>query len=249
MSKRIIFGSGSLFGIADLNGIPTPVRFGEVQEISVEMSGSMKEFHGDSQFPVDTARGKSKITCKAKFGRIRGALQAALFFNEPLAAGHYKAALDEAGTIPANPGPYTLTVANGATFSRNLGVRFASDGAYLSPVASNPAAGQYAVSAVGVYTFAAADQGKAVLIDYLYEVEDTGQTIAITNQAMGDVPSFMAIHTRTYKGFTMTMILNSCNSTKLAMPFKQEDYMVQELDYEASADENDKIGLISFSEA
>lgn len=73
----------------------------------------------------------------------------------------------EAATIPASP--YAVTVAQPyGNWASDGGVTFAN-GTPLIPVPSAPAAGQYAVAAAtGIYTFAAADTGKAVLISYGY---------------------------------------------------------------------------------
>lgn len=72
----------------------------------------------------------------------------------------------EPGTIPATP--YALTAAKTASFFADEGVTFNSDGSALTPVASSPVAGQYTVSSVGLYTFAAADTGKAVTLQYAW---------------------------------------------------------------------------------
>ncbi len=83
---------------------------------------------------------------------------------------------DEPATIPATPGPYTLTTQNTlGTWGQDDGVKLASTGAAFVKVTGTPAAGQYAVSIFGTYTFNAADQGKAILISYSYipaDVED-----------------------------------------------------------------------------
>jgi hypothetical protein len=71
----------------------------------------------------------------------------------------------EAATVPAAPGPYTVTAAAPfGPWASDAGVAYA-DGTALGAVTGSPAAGQYNVSA-GVYTFAAADAGAAVLISY-----------------------------------------------------------------------------------
>jgi hypothetical protein len=72
----------------------------------------------------------------------------------------------EAATVPAAPGPYSVTAAAPfGPWASDAGVAYA-DGAPLAAVAgNNPAAGQYNVSA-GIYTFAAADAGAAVLLSY-----------------------------------------------------------------------------------
>ncbi len=71
----------------------------------------------------------------------------------------------EAATVPAAPGPYTVTsMAPFGPWASDLGVTYAN-GAALTDVTGSPAAGQYNV-ATGVYTFAAADAGAALLISY-----------------------------------------------------------------------------------
>jgi hypothetical protein len=71
----------------------------------------------------------------------------------------------EAASVPASPGPYSVTAAAPlGPWAGDSGVTYAN-GALLVAVAANPAAGEYAV-ANGVYTFAAADAGAAVLISY-----------------------------------------------------------------------------------
>lgn len=72
--------------------------------------------------------------------------------------------ITEAATIPLST-PWQVTPAQSAKFSCDHLVTFA-DGTALTRVSSAPAAGQYSVSATGIYTFAAADQGKAVTIGY-----------------------------------------------------------------------------------
>lgn len=74
-------------------------------------------------------------------------------------------------TIAANPGPYTQTVAQAATFSIDQGVSY-TGGAALTPITSGtPAVGQYLCApSTGIYTFAAADAGKAITIAYGYNL-------------------------------------------------------------------------------
>jgi hypothetical protein len=71
----------------------------------------------------------------------------------------------EAATVPAAPGPYTITAAAPfGPWASDMGVVYAN-GTALTTVAGSPAAGQYNVAA-GVYGFAAADAGAALLISY-----------------------------------------------------------------------------------
>lgn len=83
----------------------------------------------------------------------------------------------EAYTIPGTP--YQVAVANANTpILSDLGVIYVG-GAALAKVGSSPAAGQYSVAA-GVYTFAAADSGKAVSITYGYVETDLENAVIET---------------------------------------------------------------------
>lgn len=77
---------------------------------------------------------------------------------------------NELAAIPAVP--YQISAASlSLPWNKDVSVAFASDGAVLTSVSGIPTTGQYAVSYINnapVYTFAAADTGKAVLITYAY---------------------------------------------------------------------------------
>lgn len=100
--------------------------------------------------------------------------------------------LAEGATIPATPGPYTVTVAHSAAFSSDVKVM---DGVtQMTKVASAPAAGQYSVAA-GVYTFNAADQGKAITITYKYLISPSDYTFRLPNYVVFTVaPASGAIY-------------------------------------------------------
>ncbi len=84
------------------------------------------------------------------------------------------AVLGETQTIPA-AGPFALaTLAPYGPWASDLGVAYAAGGGSLTPVASAPAARQYAVSD-GVYSFAAADAGASVSLSYGYVPQDLAQ--------------------------------------------------------------------------
>ena len=71
----------------------------------------------------------------------------------------------ESASVPAAPGPYTVTVAAPfGPWATDSGVTYAS-GAALTAVTGTPAAAQYNVAS-SLYTFAAADAGASVLISY-----------------------------------------------------------------------------------
>jgi hypothetical protein len=71
----------------------------------------------------------------------------------------------EAASVPAAPGPYNISAAAPfGPWASDAGVTYAGGGA-LAAVAGSPSAGEYNVAG-GVYTFAAADAGAAVLVSY-----------------------------------------------------------------------------------
>ena len=78
---------------------------------------------------------------------------------------------EAAGVIPATPYQLTAAQPNG-TWGQDDGLTIA--GVAGVPVASGPTTGQYSV-ANGVYTFAAADTGKAVVLNYSYIPSDLEQ--------------------------------------------------------------------------
>jgi hypothetical protein len=72
---------------------------------------------------------------------------------------------NEAASVPAAPGPYNVSVAAPfGPWASDAGATY-ENGTALAPVAGSLGAGQYNVSG-GVYTFAAADAGAAVLVSY-----------------------------------------------------------------------------------
>lgn len=239
------FGGGSLWGLrTDLAGAQ-PVKFGALQDVQLDFSGDLKELYGQNQYALALARGKTKVELKAKFAQINGAIFNNLYFGGTLTTAQSLVAESELGSIPSAT-PYTVTAANSASFLADLGVFYAATGLPLTPVASGPAVGQYSVAA-GTYTFSAADKGLAVLLDYTYGAA-TGAQLAIANPRMGLTPTFRAVFSQPFNGRQATFQLNSCVSSKLSFPTKQDDWTISEIDFQVGADPAGNIGLISFSE-
>jgi hypothetical protein len=140
-------------------------------------------------------------------------------------------------------------VINEATFADDAGAVYAASGLPLSKIASNPATGQYSV-ANGVYTFAAADEGKAVLLTYSYGIVSTGQKIAVVNnQLIGTTPTFQALFYTSFQGQAVTLQLNNCISNKLTFGTKLEDFVMPEFDFACFADTAGNVMTWSFAEA
>jgi len=87
----------------------------------------------------------------------------------------------EAQTVPASPGPYTITVNQPqGIWCRDNGVVYAATGVALRPVTTLTGAGQYIVgpdSTPGFYTFDAADAGAALLMSYSFIPADLEEAV------------------------------------------------------------------------
>ena len=160
------------------------------------------------------ARGKIKIEGKAKFAQISANVMNDMFFGATSTTGTTMAIFQEAHSVPASVS-YVFTATNVTGF-KDLGCRYAATGIALTLVASGPTVGQYAVSTVGVYTFAAADASAAMLHDYTYTTV-SGLNLAISNQLMGAGPRFKTVCTQTYttNGISQTWVMTLAGEGKL----------------------------------
>ena len=238
------FGVGSLWASRTDISNPTPAQFGTLQDVAVDFSFTSKPLMGQYQIAVAVARAGMKTTAKAKFATIEALAFNEVFFGQTRATGLVTAVLNETSAIPATP--FTITVVNGATFATDLGVFFTLTGVRLVRVAATPATGQYTVNTTtGAYLFAAADTLLSVAISYSYAAAAGGTKIVITNQLMGAAPTFQMNLTSIYQGKNLSLQLNSCISTKLSLPFKNEDWTIQEMDIEAFTDASNTLGTLS----
>ena len=242
MSTARHFGSGVLIGTPS-GANPTPKQFGTLQDVSVDFSFGVKPLMGQFQMPVAQGRGSGKISGSAKFADMDAAVFNTLFFSgvTPV-VGQKLVSYQEGGTIPSTP--FAVTVINSATFDADLGVAYASNGKQFTRVASAPTVGQYTVAA-GVYTFAAADTGLAVLVSYSYTQTVTGSKFVITNPPMGFAPTFQIDFYQTnpnIAGAQWSLRLYSCMSMKLGIASKLDDWTIPQFDFEAFANAANNIG-------
>lgn len=241
------FGSGNMIALTTgPGGVVQGRKFGVLQNVQLDIAFDTKELYGQFQFPVEIARAKGKIEGKASYAEILAAQYNEVMFGQGTTAGQTLHALGEVGVIPA-ASSFTVTVANSATFSEDLGVAFAATGVPLTRVAATPAAGQYSVAA-GVYTFASADASKQVLLDYAYTVSGTGQRLIINNQLMGVTPTFALVIPISYAGKALSLRFNRVVSSKMTLATKQEDFLVPDVDFKCFADAANQIGTLSFAE-
>jgi hypothetical protein len=241
---QVGFGAGALWGtpLTDAFGNalsnPTPVLFGVLQSVSVDISGDIKELSGQNQFPVAVGRGKGKIGLKASFAQLNGSIINSLFFGQAMTSGLVSDNYDTLGTTVATS--VTPTVPGSGTWAADLGVRDAN-GVPMIHVASGPTTGQYAVSA-GVYTFASADVGKTVFIDYQYTATSTAaKKSTVLNVPMGYAPTFRADLFNGYNNKALTLSLFSCVASKLTLATKQDDFMMPDFEASAFADSTGRV--------
>lgn len=241
------FGSGVLFGRnIPASGVATPVRFGALQDVSIDFQFSIKELYGQYQFPLALGRGTGKISGKASWAQFNAQAFNDLFFGQSsLPSGETKTAVAEAQTVTAN----VITVTNNATFLQDLGVVLASTGAPLTRVTSAPLTGNYSCNeTTGVYTFNSAQNAVAMLVSYNYSDASNGKKITITNQLLGNAPQFIGVFTNTFNGKQLTLNLNACMSHKLTMATKLQDFSIPQFDFEAFSDAAGNIGTLSMDE-
>lgn len=225
---------------------PKPVVLGTMQDISVDMSVELKKLRAARRYPLAVAQGAGEISIKAKYADFLGAIYGSLFAGKAATNAIKGVDVDKAFTIPATA-PYTVTAApsNSGTFVADMGVISAS-GDIMTPVASAPAAGQYSVSAAGVYTFAAADAGKSGTYGYEYSAtSNTGQVFELTNDVMGPTPSFSLYLQQKFDGQTLVMKLNKCVSGKMNFPFKNDDFALYDFEAEALDDGTGSLGWLA----
>ncbi|QOR55190.1 MAG: hypothetical protein SHS37scaffold296_7 [Burkholderiales phage 68_11] len=229
----------------NLLAVPAPYRLGILQEVSTDFSFEAKALYGDRILPVDRGRGKGKLAFSAKTAQINAAGLAALHFGVTPSVGFKGPVIDEPITVPSPSGPYTVatTPPGSGTFLNDLGIRD-TNGNDFKRVASAPATGQYSVSS-GTYTFAAADAGLSLLRSYEYSSSSSGLLMPLTNQLMGYAPSFGVILYNDSKGTKLVVKLTNCQSDKLSLPFKNEDFVVADFGFEAMDDGTGSAGYWS----
>lgn len=236
------FGAGQLWGTptADAFGTavtnPTPILFGVLQEVSIDIDFNNKTLFGQNQFPVAVGRGQGSITGKAKVAQLNGSLLNSLFFGQTMSDGIYNTYYDVIGTvIPATPFTITPIVPSTGTWKADLGVRD-ENGNPMVRVATSPTAGQYSVT-TGVYTFAATDVAKKVFISFQYEASSTSAAKStVLNVPMGYAPTFRADLTTTYLGKSFTLTLPNCIGSKLTFATRLDDFNIPDFDFDAFAD-------------
>ncbi len=241
-----VFGSGVLIG-TPAGG--SPINFGLVQEVTLNVAATTKALYGQYTFPVAIGTGTKKMTGKAKMARVSGQAMGSLFFGLPPITGVTQTQFGETTNVPAST-PYTYQVTNHTTFVADQGVVYASSSLPFKQVASNPTTGQYSVSAAGVYTFSSGDAGAPVLISYTYTVAASGENIAVTSQLIGPSIVFSAnlFASDPGTGKQFSVLLYNCVAEKLAFGTKLEDFLMPELDFQCFANAAGQVCQFNFGD-
>jgi hypothetical protein len=113
------FGSGVLTAIPNAGNLaanPTPMQFGLLQEVQIEIKGDTKELYDNLQIPAAIARGKIKVTGKGKMASLDPMFFSQLYFGLPTTAGVLRPVYNELRTAAAS------ITTNNAAATADLGV-------------------------------------------------------------------------------------------------------------------------------
>ena len=242
------FGAGNWFCKRTDTANQVVTLLGVLQDMEISIDRTVKELIGQYALPVDIAMAQMKITGKGKYAQIGATNLNNTILGQTLTTNSgFQIAAPENHT-----GALTITVTNGATFSEDLGVRYHATGNPLQPVTATPSAGQYIAGAAGVgaYNFAAADT-VSLDIYYSYNVTVLNQIIA-ANQLMGQGTTFELIGSNTYNVCGVTKVisvkLNQCKASRTSLPFKNIDYTLMDLEFQAFADCSNNWGIIAMTD-
>lgn len=247
---QLLFGIGALWATrTDVANIG-PDQFAILQENTIEFGFEVKELYSQLGYPVDIARGKGKVTGKAKQARVFGALYGDIFFGETT-IGTYENAVSQDETFVLAGGIHTVT--NSTAFVADLGVYLNSGGrTRYKFVTGAPATNQYSTGGNGVYTFATGDNGRSLAISYVYTIASTGVTFTINNNFMGFTPTFQSTFYTSKNTLSgtgqLTLRLNQCVSSRLDFPSRIDDYNIPGFDWMAVGDGSNVVGVWSSSE-
>lgn len=248
----IQFGAGQLFAVMtqDAQGnalaTPTPVQFGVIQNVDLDISFEEKMLYGSRQFPVAVARGKGKIEGKAKLGSFNGRILGDYIFGSGSEAGIRAMVVDFSATAATS---ITVTPPDSGAFATDLGVRNGTTGLPLTRVASSPSVGEYSVNTgTGAYTLNASQTG-TVLISYEYTANSaTAKRGDIDNLLMGYTPFFGVRLQREYAGKKLFLSLLQCSSNTFNLPAQNDDFVISDFNFAAFSNAADQVGYWSTSE-
>lgn len=244
MSNYIQIGAGyAIFNptAGNLASNPTPLRALTIQDAELDISGTIETLKGQYQFPDDAAVTDKKGTGKITMGRKDLSMLNQIFFADIAATGGTSVSPVEKHVVATTVTP---TPPGSGTFFADLGVYYGADvnKAFERLATGSPGTGQYTVAA-GVYTFAAGDVGKDVLISYAFSQSTTGRIFQVNNQNIGYGPQVEVYLVDTYQPINVgtdiapelilsTMHVMAAKISKVTLGNKRSAYSMPEINYE-----------------
>lgn len=237
------FGAGRLYLIP--NGADTradqPVECGALQDIDVTFDGSAHVLTSARTWAVMASPGRRSIKAKAGAAQI-----SPQFLAAALAGGSSPGARRVERGEPATITAGVVTAAMPGCIA-DLGVWDTASGRQFERVGAPAAALLYATDDAGVWTFAPADEGKAVTLDYLRAAVD-GVRVEMNNVPMGYTPRFAVVLSGSHGSNRMTLELASCVLGSLALGAKLGDWLIPGLTFSAQARADGYVGRLSLDD-
>jgi len=252
-NNNFFFGSGAIW-IIEKNDVygnkiqnPTPKMAGAIQDFSVDLSAEVKElFESGSQHAVALAKGKESVSGSFSLANMYGDALNAMYFGSVMEDGSNVTVQDTVGTVISVTNTITVTAPNSGVFNMDLGVVHGATYQPFQRVASAPITGQYSVDANGVYTFASADEGVKVYINFYYKSPTDGKTINSNTQKMGPTPSFtLIVSLAGPDGQACTLTLYKCVASKLGISTKLDEFVIPKIEFKAQRDELRRVYSLS----
>ncbi len=164
-----------LVGKGALINATTGVEFPHYADLKLNFETKHVEVPFGDKNGADVIVTDQNISGHLGWEQVDVALLAALL-GSASTSGTIKRVRLEEHSVPAAPGPYTVTMVKSTNIALTEIVKDA-DGNRLERVSANPASGQYSISAATL-TFHSSLAGGKVYVDYFYS-ENTGKHIAI----------------------------------------------------------------------
>lgn len=240
-----------------------PVNVGFAQELTLDFAGTTKQLYGQKQYPLVAARATIKATGKWKAAVVSGIAWNNAFYGQGAASSAafstsmFNWNVDSTYTSSTTVG--TVQVGSSLTFEADLGVRYATSALPLQRTTTgNETTGRYSVASTqpGLYTFGGGDGNTTASAPVNFKITytnttATGQNLIVTNQTIGTSPTFQldyytSLNQPTAKPFAVRVY--QCLASKHAMPFKLEDFMMPEFDFDIFANASDQVVNYVFPE-
>jgi hypothetical protein len=228
------------------------MKFGLIQEVSVDFKGDLKKLYAQQQFPVSTARGKMDVAIKGKLAVQDMNLFNQMFFAQAQSAGYNQVVDGEQHTISA-----TSQVVTNIPVVQDLGVAYVKTAAGVvsgqqfirdstNVAATVTAAGHYCGPNLtsGSYALNAADNGAILAFSYTYSQNTVGSSIALAGQLMGFAPELSMLFYNRFRNKFLAIQLNDVTLGTISFPSKLEDFWVSDIEGSANLDAAGNLGVL-----